>query len=51
MTCRKLEKGFFKTTNITSTSATPPVVVKSTMKGRGDPGYLLTASECFCLSY
>jgi len=53
-----MEHGFFKFTNITSSTTTPPVHVKSSFEGKGDPGYLLTSSKhshCVlfvcCLSY
>jgi len=42
----KMKKGWFKVTNITSsvpTAITPRTHVKSTIYGRGDPGYLATA--------
>jgi len=42
-----MEKGFFGVTNITTSTSTPPVNVKTVIKGKGDPGYLLTASEHF----
>ncbi|KAG6847861.1 hypothetical protein H0H93_005463 [Arthromyces matolae] len=41
-----MQKGYFKTTNhttSTSTDSTPPVHVKTTIRGKGDPGYDLTA--------
>ncbi|KDQ56275.1 hypothetical protein JAAARDRAFT_59177 [Jaapia argillacea MUCL 33604] len=49
---QEMEKGFLKATNITSsipTSTAPRTHVKTVIKGRGDPGYLLTSmmiSEC-----
>jgi hypothetical protein len=42
-----MQKGFFGVTNITTSTSTPPVNVKTIIKGKGDPGYLLTASEHF----
>lgn len=44
-----MQKGFFGVTNITTSTSTPPVNVKTVIKGKGDPGYLLTASEHFQL--
>jgi short subunit dehydrogenase-like uncharacterized protein len=43
-----MKKGWFKVTNITSsvpTAITPRTHVKSTIYGRGDPGYLATAGK------
>ncbi|KAI0364951.1 hypothetical protein BV20DRAFT_955237 [Pilatotrama ljubarskyi] len=44
-----LKKGFMKVTNYTVTASTPKTWARSTMTGKADPGYLLTAtmiSEC-----
>ncbi|KAF9050022.1 saccharopine dehydrogenase [Panaeolus papilionaceus] len=38
-----LEKGFLKLTNVTSAASSPDVQVKTVIRGKGDPGYLLTA--------
>ncbi|KIM40396.1 hypothetical protein M413DRAFT_446577 [Hebeloma cylindrosporum] len=38
-----MQKGFFGVTNVTTSTSTPPVNVKTVIKGKGDPGYLLTA--------
>ncbi|KAJ3573700.1 hypothetical protein NP233_g2257 [Leucocoprinus birnbaumii] len=38
-----MQTGFMIATNISKSTSQPPVCVKSVMKGRGDPGYLLTA--------
>jgi len=40
-----MQKGYFGVTNITTSTSTPPVNVKTVIKGNGDPGYLLTASK------
>jgi hypothetical protein len=45
-----MKNRWFKVTNITSsvpTAAAPRTYVKSTMYGKGDPGYLATAGEYF----
>ena len=42
-----MQKGYFGVTNITTSTSTPPVNVKTVIKGDGDPGYLLTASKHF----
>jgi len=39
----QMRKGFFKVTNITASTSSPPVQVKTVIKGRGDPGYSSTA--------
>ncbi|KDR76288.1 hypothetical protein GALMADRAFT_473621 [Galerina marginata CBS 339.88] len=39
----KMEKGWFNATNISTSATSPPVKVKSVIKGHGDGGYLLTA--------
>ena len=44
MSRRNMQKGFLKLTNITSAASDPSVKVKTVIKGKGDPGYLLTAS-------
>ncbi|KAJ3573696.1 hypothetical protein NP233_g2261 [Leucocoprinus birnbaumii] len=48
-----MQNGYMVSTNISKSTSEPPVYVKSVMKGKGDPGYLLTAimiSECaLCL--
>jgi hypothetical protein len=44
---RFMQKGYFGVTNITTSTSTPPVNVKTVIKGNGDPGYLLTASKHF----
>lgn len=41
---RALRRGFMVSTNISKSVSKSPVYVKSVMKGKGDPGYLLTAS-------
>ncbi|KAG6832098.1 hypothetical protein H0H87_002926 [Tephrocybe sp. NHM501043] len=38
-----MQKGFFKATNHTTSTSTPPVHVKSVFRGDRDPGYLLTS--------
>ncbi|CAA7262294.1 unnamed protein product [Cyclocybe aegerita] len=38
-----MQNGSFHITNITTSTTTPPVQVKTIVKGKGDPGYLLTA--------
>jgi len=38
-----MQKGFFNVTNITTSTSNPPVHVKTIIKGKGDPGYLLSA--------
>jgi hypothetical protein len=38
-----MQNGFIVATNISKSTSEPPVYVKSVMKGKGDPGYLLTA--------
>lgn len=43
-----LEKGFLKLTNVTSAASSPDVQVKTVIRGKGDPGYLLTASKSSC---
>lgn len=40
-----MEKGFMDVTNYTESATSPGVYAKSTMKGNGDPGYLLTSSQ------
>ncbi|KAI0350608.1 hypothetical protein OH77DRAFT_1430787 [Trametes cingulata] len=45
----ELKKGFLKVTNYTATASSPQTWAKTTMTGKADPGYLLTAtmiSEC-----
>jgi len=42
-----MQNGFFNVTNITTSTSNPPVHVKTVIKGKGDPGYLLSASEYF----
>ncbi|KAF9478098.1 saccharopine dehydrogenase [Pholiota conissans] len=42
-TDEQMQKGFLKVTNITTSSSAPPVEVKTVIKGKGDPGYLLSA--------
>ncbi|KAI0752778.1 Saccharopine dehydrogenase-domain-containing protein [Daedaleopsis nitida] len=39
-----MAKGYMNVTNYTQCSSAPGTVVKSVMRGDGDPGYLLTAS-------
>lgn len=46
-----MQKGFFKITNLTISSSSPPVKVKTVIKGQGDPGYLLTPSAHSLLMY
>ena len=41
-----MQNGRFKVTNITTSASSQPVQVKTVIKGKGDPGYLLTASMC-----
>ena len=41
-----MQKGFFKVTNITTSTSSLPVQVKTVIKGKGDPGYLLTSGTC-----
>ena len=43
MGSRQMRKGFFDVTNITASTTSPPVQVMTVIKGRGDPGYLLTS--------
>jgi hypothetical protein len=43
MESRQMQKGFFNVTNITASTTSPPVQVMTVIKGRGDPGYLLTS--------
>ncbi|KAG6863665.1 hypothetical protein C0991_004295 [Blastosporella zonata] len=38
-----MAKGFFEASNLTTSTSTPPVYVKSVFKGDRDPGYALTA--------
>jgi len=38
-----LQKGFFSATNLTVSTSTPPINVKTVIKGNGDPGYLLSS--------
>ncbi|KAF9445482.1 hypothetical protein P691DRAFT_777529 [Macrolepiota fuliginosa MF-IS2] len=38
-----MQHGYMTATNITKSTSEPPVYVKTVMKGKGDPGYLLTA--------
>ncbi|KZT05453.1 uncharacterized protein LAESUDRAFT_727099 [Laetiporus sulphureus 93-53] len=43
---KAMEKGFIEATNYTTSApgtSTSPIEVKTVMRGRGDPGYLLTA--------
>lgn len=43
------KNGFLKMINITTSDTTPPIYVQTTIDGKGDPGYSLTAvmiSEC-----
>ena len=40
---RSMQKGFFKVTNITTSTSSSPIQVKTIIKGKGDPGYLLTS--------
>ncbi|KAF6760297.1 Saccharopine dehydrogenase-domain-containing protein [Ephemerocybe angulata] len=45
----EMEKGSITLTNVTTSDSTPPIKVQTTITGKGDPGYLLTAvmiSEC-----
>ncbi|KAF8963594.1 Saccharopine dehydrogenase-domain-containing protein [Flammula alnicola] len=46
-TDENMQKGFFHVTNITSSASSPPVQVKTVVKGKGDPGYLLSASKSY----
>ncbi len=39
---RNLEKGWFRVTNVTETDGEPSRAVKTVIKGKGEPGYLLT---------
>ncbi|KAF5321959.1 hypothetical protein D9619_001578 [Psilocybe cf. subviscida] len=43
-TDEQMQKGFFKITNLATSTSSPPVQVKTVLKGQGDPGYLLTPS-------
>ncbi|KAH9485646.1 Putative trans-acting enoyl reductase [Psilocybe cubensis] len=38
-----MQKGFLKMTNITTSTSSPSLKVETVIKGKGDPGYLLTA--------
>jgi hypothetical protein len=40
-----LEKGFFRVTNVTETDGEPSRAVKTVIKGKGEPGYLLTGGK------
>jgi len=40
---RALQRGFMISTNISKSASEPFVHVKSVIKGRGEPGYFLTA--------
>ena len=42
-----MKKVFFGVTDTTMSILTPPVNVKAVIKGKDDPGYLLTASKHF----
>ncbi|KAK2463055.1 hypothetical protein APHAL10511_004710 [Amanita phalloides] len=45
----KMETGYLIGTNLTTSAARPPILVKTVSKLKGDPGYLVTAvmvSEC-----
>ncbi|KAF8808044.1 saccharopine dehydrogenase [Phlegmacium glaucopus] len=39
----RMQNGFFKVTNITTSTSSPPVQVKTVIKGKGDPGYRSTS--------
>jgi len=46
---KAMKNGFFKMINVTTSDSKPPVHARTTINGRGDPGYSLTAvmiSEC-----
>ena len=51
---RLLEKGFFKGRNISVSTNIPgaskPIIVESTMAGKGDP-YALTAGKHLCSAF
>lgn len=46
---RALEKGYIKACNVSISTPIPgsnkPIIVESTLRGRGDPGYALTSGE------
>ncbi|KAF5317401.1 hypothetical protein D9611_003935 [Ephemerocybe angulata] len=41
----EMEKGSITLTNVTTSDSTPPIKVQTTITGKGDPGYLLTAGK------
>lgn len=51
---REMKKGFLKSTNVTSSIATPTqreVTAKTVIRIRGDPGYLSTAGIAILLNH
>ena len=44
-----MQKGFFRVTNITTSTSSSPVQVKTVIKGKGDPGYLSTSGALLFL--
>ena len=39
-----MQKGYMNVTNYTECASSPGTYAKSVMRGKGDPGYLLTSS-------